>query len=92
MNIRILWFLYIGFFAVNLVSCQSRSLATAIPQKEVEHSNLANSPQLGIAILRNVQKDKILHSFQYEMTRILSKAQENLKRYDWKPNDIIEIM
>jgi hypothetical protein len=90
MNIRILCFLYIGFFAVNLVSCQSRSLATAIPHKEVEHSNLANSPKLGIAILRNVQKDKILHSLQYEMTRILSKAQENLKRYDWKPNDIIE--
>ena len=90
MNIRILYFLYIGFFAFNLVSCQSGNSVTTNPYKEVEHSTLANSPKLGVAILHNIQKEKLPHPLLLEMSGMTFKAQENLQMSDWKPNQRIE--
>ncbi|MCZ8238701.1 MAG: hypothetical protein O9346_16170 [Leptospiraceae bacterium] len=63
---------------------------TTNPYKEVEHSTLANSPKLGVAILHNIQKEKLPHPLLLEMSGMTFKAQENLQMSDWKPNQRIE--
>ncbi|WCL48468.1 hypothetical protein [Leptospira sp. GIMC2001] len=88
MNTRILYFLYIGFFTVNLVSCQIGKPSTTTPYQE--HSTLANTPKLGVVILQKVQKEKLPHYLLLEIAEMISNSQLNLQMSDWMPNQNIE--
>jgi hypothetical protein len=49
-----------------------------------------DSPKLGLAILQNVQKEKLPHTLLLQISETIFNAQENLKKSDWKPNQRIE--
>jgi len=73
-----------------VLSCSQEHSSIRIPSEPLRKNSLLNSSKLGVAILQNIQKEKLPHTLLHEMSGMIFNAQENLKRSDWELRQNIE--
>lgn len=85
-----IFILFLCLTSTFYVSCSRSYSPMRIQTQPLGENELANSPKLGVAILQNIQKEKLPHPLLLEMSGVTFKAQENLQMSDWKPIQRIE--
>lgn len=85
-----IFILFLCLTSTFYVSCSRSYSPMRIQTQPLGENELANSPKLGVAILHNIQKEKLPYYLLQEMVEMIFNSQVNLQMSDWKLNQFIE--